>query len=763
MTGVAALPRVLRFSLGPVQGFIGAARRTRDLWAGSFILSWLSAQAMHAVLEGGGRLSIPDVCDASGYVDEPTLAALLCARPVLGVETHVSAPVVANAAKPLTGTAVNAFRAEIPADFAAKNVVAAVRKAWQALAQEVRTTFIEPTLAALDRHQPGGWSAADSRAVIAVWTQQIGAPVALDSPDVDPFWDIVWVCGAEADGYTADCTWLDRRKSWRTAWPVTAQPGVDYCMIMDGLGELSGQTRRRVAGRAKQQAFWRMMAAIVHKHLYGTATEKFLGGEFSSLEVPTDERLSAVALVKRLFPLLRAPVLRNVVGWVPTPPDFDPLDSTGSVIADSDLRDDVAWNALRNWPSTAFVAATAWIADVSKRHPEAAATYAARAREIVERKHGVAEQPQHHKIASLDALRRNPATASATLMPHLDGGLFFSRSIARRFAQDAGAIAALSDAFEALRRSAGRDGEKLPECEPFYAYLVMDGDRLGRLFAQSLSNARATSRALRDFALEALSIVRAHDGVPIYAGADDVAALLPVTFALDAAVAVRAAFRVALPTATISAGLVLADYQIALSDVRDLARALLDGDAKESNGRDSLAIAIRKSGGVTARWTSAWEALRPSWSDDVGVYTDENDMPPVALLELARVMASDLGLSRGLPYHLRERYGDLFGYRERPGAKELTGAQIIDLLRAEYVASRAIKNPAAAEHSRALMARYLFAAARCAGVEGRGKDVVGLASARPDVRVDGPLIASFLAEAIWWPTHEVRTQPGASA
>ncbi|MBA5248658.1 MAG: hypothetical protein FE834_03865, partial [Gammaproteobacteria bacterium] len=28
----------LHFSLGPVQGFIGQARRTRDLWAGSFLL-----------------------------------------------------------------------------------------------------------------------------------------------------------------------------------------------------------------------------------------------------------------------------------------------------------------------------------------------------------------------------------------------------------------------------------------------------------------------------------------------------------------------------------------------------------------------------------------------------------------------------------------------------------------------------------------------------------------------------------------------------
>ena len=39
----------LHFSLGPVQGFVVQARRTRDLWAGSFLLSRLALEAMWAV------------------------------------------------------------------------------------------------------------------------------------------------------------------------------------------------------------------------------------------------------------------------------------------------------------------------------------------------------------------------------------------------------------------------------------------------------------------------------------------------------------------------------------------------------------------------------------------------------------------------------------------------------------------------------------------------------------------------------------------
>ncbi|EDN72694.1 conserved hypothetical protein [Beggiatoa sp. SS] len=47
------------FTLGPVQGFVAQARRTRDFWAGSFILSWLSAVAMSAVRAQEGKILFP--------------------------------------------------------------------------------------------------------------------------------------------------------------------------------------------------------------------------------------------------------------------------------------------------------------------------------------------------------------------------------------------------------------------------------------------------------------------------------------------------------------------------------------------------------------------------------------------------------------------------------------------------------------------------------------------------------------------------------
>ncbi|MBY0230791.1 MAG: type III-B CRISPR-associated protein Cas10/Cmr2 [Gemmataceae bacterium] len=50
---------LLALSIGPVQSFIAAARRTRDLWLGSRLLSQISAAAARAVADGKGKLIFP--------------------------------------------------------------------------------------------------------------------------------------------------------------------------------------------------------------------------------------------------------------------------------------------------------------------------------------------------------------------------------------------------------------------------------------------------------------------------------------------------------------------------------------------------------------------------------------------------------------------------------------------------------------------------------------------------------------------------------
>jgi len=52
---------LLAISVGPVQGFISAARRTRDLWFGSYVLSEIAKAVAMCLLDCGGRLIFPVV------------------------------------------------------------------------------------------------------------------------------------------------------------------------------------------------------------------------------------------------------------------------------------------------------------------------------------------------------------------------------------------------------------------------------------------------------------------------------------------------------------------------------------------------------------------------------------------------------------------------------------------------------------------------------------------------------------------------------
>lgn len=59
------MSHLLAVSVGPVQEFIAAARRTRDLWFGSRLLSEISRAVAKAIEGQGGRLIFP----ASSGVD----------------------------------------------------------------------------------------------------------------------------------------------------------------------------------------------------------------------------------------------------------------------------------------------------------------------------------------------------------------------------------------------------------------------------------------------------------------------------------------------------------------------------------------------------------------------------------------------------------------------------------------------------------------------------------------------------------------------
>jgi CRISPR-associated protein Cmr2 len=71
-------------SIGPVQDFIAAARRTRDLWLGSHLLSEISKAAAKRIDDEGGRLIFPNLkkekLEPSSSPDAPNVANIILAE-----------------------------------------------------------------------------------------------------------------------------------------------------------------------------------------------------------------------------------------------------------------------------------------------------------------------------------------------------------------------------------------------------------------------------------------------------------------------------------------------------------------------------------------------------------------------------------------------------------------------------------------------------------------------------------------------------------
>lgn len=121
-------PAFLVFSIGPVQEFIAAARRTQDLWMGSWLLSYLSWTAMKYLADAYG----PDVIVYPSLRGQPLCDHWLSTEYRLPCQ-----PPPQDLARP---TFPNKFVALLPAgeaQQAAQEAEKAVRQAWASLADAV--------------------------------------------------------------------------------------------------------------------------------------------------------------------------------------------------------------------------------------------------------------------------------------------------------------------------------------------------------------------------------------------------------------------------------------------------------------------------------------------------------------------------------------------------------------------------------------------------------------------------------------------------
>lgn len=134
-------PAFLKFQIGPVQDFIAAARSTRDLWSGSYLISWLMAQGL-------AKLSLklgPDSVVFPNLRDQP-LVDLALKHNVWDRVRIGNKPVWDSfhwsREELLTPNLPNVFLAVVPADRAddlAKAVCDAIRAEWKRIAKSVWT------------------------------------------------------------------------------------------------------------------------------------------------------------------------------------------------------------------------------------------------------------------------------------------------------------------------------------------------------------------------------------------------------------------------------------------------------------------------------------------------------------------------------------------------------------------------------------------------------------------------------------------------
>jgi CRISPR-associated protein Cmr2 len=579
----------LSFSLGPVQSFIAAAQSIRDLWSGSMILAWLTFRAMLPVVDALG----PTALVYPALRGLPWLDEWL--RSKKGLEEIVDGP---SAEACLTPCIPNRFLALVPsgrdgeaASELAKRCRLAAREAWMEIAQDVRRN-LEKKWNGFSEDWAARWDDQvadffDFRASVLPWRaagtdEEIGRLIAGDGGFQAAFPDASKV-RALADAIPEDqCPrWRKKNQPYEQksagSWQAKVELSARLMEAQRAIRHVPPSTKsmgpqNRFPAKCSLLGSYEQMGPAD----FGEARDFWEAAATTSIDgvrLRKQERLCAVSLVKRF-----------------SGPCFfqDRLKVT---------RDDLRYD------DTATVAAAGW-------------------------------------------LEKRPALQAYSQEQH--GSQWLHWSSPTQGCDDGDPEVPAKIWCELL---AERAKERPPA---YYAVLMIDGDHLGKWLRGEKSprvrdimhpkmveyyrtldertddgrhrqtlvdealNARrpvgpalhaAISEALANFALHFVpEIVRDHNGTLIYAGGDDVLALVPTSEALKCAVALRDTFRREWKTdalgrerllmgheATLSAGMAVVHYKedlrFALQTARDAERA-----AKNA-GRDILqTVACRRSG-----------------------------------------------------------------------------------------------------------------------------------------------------------------------
>lgn len=543
---------LVQIHIGPVQGFIATARRTRDLWFGSYVLSEVSKAAAKCLQAGAGV----------------TLIFPAPARPGdLGADTPLP---VANIllAEVAQGTLTEALAL-------GERAKAAAQVRWEELCKSV-LEYVEasrPRNAIFDLIRDDIWQA-----------QRV---------DVLEVYVAVAPLGSSyADANNAVRELMARRKNTRNFEPARGEPGGLPKSSLDGARSSVLKAVPQNDMHARQWQAWRQRLGIEPgEQLDVAGMVKRVAGRQRKF-VPA-ARVAVDAWLQRAG-VADAGLLRVVAAA------YEPLvqlDLASRLDANTyPWADGFAWDAQLLYPDRLEV-----------------------------------------EVARLTSLKKD-ADADEQLVK----------------------LRALRDALNPPPDKLGKPSlDKLGKPSPYYALLLADGDRMGEMIdcARSAEDHRMLTAALAAFASEVPKLVNGltHRGACIYAGGDDVLALVRVDKAIACAKALSEQFSSLLEpvakalgcaTPTLSVGVAVCHMLEPLGDARELAH---QAERLAKQGPAGMPVALQRNalGLIIAPRGGAPYVTRVRWDDKAG------------LQRLATRQENFAGddIPSGLPYELRDALG----------------------------------------------------------------------------------------------------------
>ena len=608
------------FTLGPVQGFVAQARRTRDFWAGSFLLSWLAGVAICAVEKQGGEIIFP--IPNQNFLDA-----------ILGKNKE---------AKPQQGGIPNRFMADISncQKFDGNAVTNAVKQAWLAIADKVW----EKDRQGLEQQ---GYPTKE------IWERQN-----------NNFWDMSWVI---TEG--RDTSALDKRKNFRTH--TTSVEGGYKCMMMEGYQELSGASDKN-SGK-KRRNYWVNLVQLIH-----------------SKDIGETEELCAIAYIKRRFVHTFKDVKK-------------PIEVNGNTLMIH------GWQLPHNVPSVAYMASVPWLKNLLENQ-----NYMDDFKQVlnhIDEMKYFSDVDINERAESKNHVKTIQQIINDTKIDlkeiSLDGNIYYQTfwdNIGNFVADKQNYDGKIDDYRPKIKSALSKLYEKMDDFEPspYYAILLMDGDSLGKQMSHE-ARQPIISKALDNFTQQAQEIVRNNDGFLIYAGGDDVLALLSLDDAIKTANQLRIAYADCFAQAsnnetkvhsTLSGAINYCHIGMPLTQVLMDSHDLLDNIAKDGVGRNALAVRVWKPSGQAVQWAMPWEKVIDNQAVEKIVQNlnldgiDKNSSVIEALsLAISKQKGVDKNLSifsTGFFYKTRELMKMLDEMMQR---NELSEKQASKLLLAEYLQS----------------------------------------------------------------------------